>query len=227
MKRPPSPLQRSKELLIGRDIARFATGSRVLRSAPRGDGGPVVLVTGFGGTDTSLYPLRGFLRRLGYDARSAGLGRMTDDVESLFPRIVERCQSIVDQTGRVPAVVGWSIGGVVAREAARERPDLVRRVITFGTPVEGGPSYTALSFLYSEARLAEIRRLVDERHQVPIEVALTAMWSRNDGIVLPEACIDVRTPGVENIEITSTHLGMGVDPQVWSIVADRLARPGQ
>lgn len=97
------------------------------------------------------------------------------------------------------ALVGWSMGGVLSRETARRRPDLVAQVITFGTPVLGGHAFA------------------------PIRVPITAMWSRRDGVVSPRACIDDFSPNVVNVEVSSTHLGMGIDPDVWLEVARRLA----
>ena len=220
---PPSSLQRSRELLVGRDVVTSVLKSWRLRSSPRGDGKPALLITGFGGTDPTLYPLREFLRRLGHDARSAQLGRISDDVEALYPRVVDRCRELAAAAGRPVAVVGWSIGGVLAREAARDEPLAIDRVVTFGTPVEGGPSYTALADLYTEERLAEIRARVDERAETPIDVPVTAIWSRNDGVVNPRACIDRRTPDVEHVEVRASHVGMGFDHDVWTTVADRLA----
>lgn len=220
---PPPLAQRSKELLLGRDLLRLAVRSPSLRSLPRGNGGPVVLVPGFGATDASLYPLRQLLRRLGHDARPAGLGRVGDDIRVLADRIIERSVKLSVRTGRPVALVGWSIGGVVSREAARDRPDVIRRVITFGSPTVGGPSYTALAGRYRPAQLAAIRSEINERNLTPITVPVTAIWSPNDGVVTPEACVDRLTPGAENVRVTSTHIGLGLDPNVWAIVAERLA----
>lgn len=222
---PPSWTQRSRELLLGRDLARLAIGAPGLRSLPRGDGRPVLVITGFGGTDPSLLPLRRFLGRLGHDVRPAGLGRISDEVEDLYPRVGNRCAAIATETGRQVALVGWSIGGVLAREAARDHPDAVSRVVTFGAPIEGGPAYTALAGRYDAERLAEIAALIDERHRTPIRLPVTAIWSPNDGIVTPEACLDHRTPDAENVRVSSTHIGMGLDPDVWSAIARRLAQP--
>lgn len=220
---PPSPWQTGRELLLGRDAVRLAVKSPSLSKLPRGDGAPVVLVAGFGAGDASLTPLRRFLSRLGHDAQPAELGRIGDDVLAQVRRLLERCAQIRRASGLPPALVGWSLGGVLSREVARERPDLVRRVITFGTPVEGGPAYTALAGRYDAATLAAIRERIDAREVRPVGVPVTAMWSRNDGIVTPEACIDRRTPGAENIEVTGTHVGMSIDPDVWSVIARRLA----
>jgi pimeloyl-ACP methyl ester carboxylesterase len=147
---------------------------------------------------------------------------MTRDVPGTYLRLTERVLALVTATGRVPALVGWSIGGVVSRETAREHPEAVRRVITFGTPVTGGPASSVVGRRYSAEFLAEVRARVDERNRIPIDVPITAMWSRRDGIVAPEACIDQLSANVEHIEVSSTHLGMGLDPDVWAVIARRL-----
>lgn len=183
----------------------------------------MILVPGLGATDASMLPLRAFLDQLGHDAHPSRVGRMTGDVHNIHPRIARLVAQVRDETGRTPALVGWSIGGVVSREVARDQPALVRRIITFGTPVIGGPAYSIVSRRYSADVISEVRRRVDERNLIPIRVPITAMWSRRDGIVAPGACIDHFSPDVENIEVDSTHLGMGLDPDVWSVVARRLA----
>ena len=169
-----------------------------------------------------MVPLRTFLRRLGHDAQSAALGRISDDVETQYLRLAEKVAALHHSTGRKVALVGWSIGGVLSREVARDRPDIVRRLVTFGTPAVGGPTYSAVAWRYSEDALAATRLRIDERSRVPITVPLTAMWSRRDGVVAPRACLDHDTPDAELIEVSSTHLGMGLDPDVWAITADRL-----
>lgn len=222
---PPSTAQRCRELLVGRDLAKLAWRSPALRHLPRGDGGPVVCATGFGAGDVSLAPLRALLGYLNHDARPAGLGRVSDDVETQTVRLGAQVTDLAERYGVPVALVGWSIGGVVSREVARRYPSAVRRVVTFGTPVEGGPSYTALAWRYPESRLEEIRAEIERWKPVPIIAPITAIWSRNDGVVTPAACIDHHSPHVEHIEVDATHLGMGYHPQVWAIVADRLARP--
>lgn len=222
---PPSNGQRLRELLVGRDVARLAVRTpRLLRRDDARRRRAVILTSGFGGTDTSLNPLRWFLRSIGHDARPVGIGRISDDVEALSERVAERAADLSTEVGEPVALVGWSIGGVLSREAARLHPDVIDRVITFGTPVIGGPSYTALASRYSEEYLEEIRALIDEREETPIRVPITAIRSRNDGVVNPAACIDNRSPNVENIEVGATHVGLAYDPDVWDIAADRLDR---
>lgn len=219
---PPSLAQRGRELLLPRDLGRLVFRAPRLRSLPRGRGAPVVLIAGFGSGDNALLPLRVLLNRLGHDARPVRLGRITDDVEALAPQVAGISLRIAEQAGQPVALVGWSIGGVLAREAARDDPAAIRHVITLGTPVVGGPSYTALAPRYDPGRLAEIRARVDERNRTPIEVPITAVWSPNDGVVTPEACIDHHSPNVDHVAVRSSHVGLGFDPDVWSTVATTL-----
>ncbi|MEO1062312.1 MAG: hypothetical protein AAFZ07_12910 [Actinomycetota bacterium] len=221
--RPPPRRAILREARAGRELVRLGVRTGALWGAPCGVGEPVVVVPGFGATDRSLSPLRRYLAGRGHDVRRGGFGKMDDEVEDNALRLAARAGELARRTGRRVALVGWSIGGVVAREAARERPDAVRRVVTFGTPVEGGPAYTSLARNYSAERLAEIGARVEERYEVPITVPITAIWSRRDGIVTPGACIDRRSPDVEHVEVASSHLGMGLDPDVWQTIATRLA----
>jgi len=133
---------------------------------------------------------------------------------------------LVEEKGTAASLVGWSLGGVIAREVARRHPDLVRRVITYGTPVTGGARHTSLARGSDRGADAETDRVTRRLNaSSPITVPLTVMFSRRDGVVSWQACIDRSTPGVEHVEISSTHLGMGFDPDLWRVVADRLARP--
>ena len=214
-----------REALTGREAVRLPLAAHRLQRSPRGHGRPVVLVPGLGATDASLLALRTHLRRLGHDARAADLGRMTRDVVRNATALAELIRTVARERQDTVALVGQSIGGVLSREVARQAPSLVRRVVTFGTPVVGGPEFTATfrGYTYHERDL--IRRVVAERQRTRITVPVTAMWSRNDGIVAPAACIDPHND-VEHVEVTSSHLGMGFDPDVWLVVADRLARDG-
>ena len=170
-------------------------------------------------------PLRAYLRRLGYDARGWGFGTNTGDPRRDADRLARRVLELVDADGSPVSLVGWSLGGVIAREVARLHPEAVDRVITYGTPV-GGPRYTTVARAYrrgpDDGGHRESRRL-DESN--PIRVPLTILFSRQDGVVSWQSCIDHASPSAEHVEIRSTHLGMGFDPDVWAIVADRLARP--
>ena len=143
------------------------------------------------------------------------------DIDRLAGRLLE----LVEETGWPAWLVGWSLGGVIAREVARRHPAAVRRVITYGTPV-GGPTYTTVcAGLQPRAGPGRASGGASARRGTnPVPVPLTVLFSRRDGIVAWPACIDHTSPRAGHVEIASTHLGMGVDPDVWAIVADRLSR---
>jgi hypothetical protein len=225
--RPPSRRAALLEGLTALEPARFAVnGLRVARQ-PRGNGRPVFVLPGFGAGDGSTSPLRAYLRGLGHDARGWGLGRNGGDVQGLTRAMLDKVERLADRSGAKVALVGWSLGGVVSREVARERPDLVEQVITFGSPVVGGPKYTRVGEVYRRRGhdLDQIEAIVDERNRRPITVPITAIYTRSDGVVAWQACIDRTNPDVEHVEVRTTHLGLGVHHEVFIEVATRLARP--
>ena len=222
--RAPDPRFVGRELRGVLGTARLAAASPRLARAPRGAGGVVVDVPGWGAPEASNLPVRGFLRALGHDARGWGLGTNRGDPERDTALLLERLERLAAR-GPV-ALVGWSLGGVIAREAARERPDLVRRVVTFGTPVVGGPTWTIGAPTWGEEVCREAAALIERRdRERPIAVPVTAIWSRRDAVVAWQACVDRTSPHVDNVEVGSSHFGLGTDPDVWLTVADRLARP--
>ena len=191
---------------------------------PRGDGGPVVDVPGWKSPEAAMAPLRGYLRHLGHDARGWGLGTNTGDPERDAPVLAARVDRLAAASGRPVALVGWSLGGLVAREVARQVPHAVRRVVTYGTPVVGGPTYTLGARAYGPAECARIDALLRDLDRTdPITVLITAIFTRRDRVVDWPACLDRTSPDVEHVEVGSTHVGMGLDPAVWSVVARRLA----
>lgn len=181
-----------------------------------------MLVPGFKTSDRSLLPLRTFLARRGHDAREWGFGTNAGDISNLLERTKERAVALVEETGRPVNLVGWSLGGVYAREVARDLPGRVHRVATIGTPL-WGPRHTAGAGFYSDEQLSEIDALIDERIERPIERPILAVFSRNDGVVDWRACPDELSPNVTNVEVSSGHVGMGLDPVVWKRVAEFLA----
>jgi pimeloyl-ACP methyl ester carboxylesterase len=112
--------------------------------------------------------LKSYLRLLGYRVRGWGLGRNSGDVPDLLPRVLKRISSFSRKTQQEVRLIGWSLGGYLAREAARERPDLVHRVITLGTPVVGGPKYTVVArrFHRRGMDMAAIEAEIELRNQI-------------------------------------------------------------
>jgi hypothetical protein len=219
---PPSPQSLARELAGPVALARLLRAAPWLTNAPRGDRQTVIDLLGWKAPEASNLPLRAFLRFLGYDARPWGLGTNRGTPE----RDAERLAQQLAARPRHPpvALVGWSLGGTVAREIARAVPERVACVVTFGSPVIGGPTHTigARTMGRDECERIDalIRRLDAEQ---PIEVPLTTIYTRRDGVVDWRACIDHASPHVEHVEVRSTHLGLGLDPDVWSTVAQALA----
>jgi pimeloyl-ACP methyl ester carboxylesterase len=184
----------------------------------------VVVLPGFGGSDAATALLRAYLRYLGHDVRGWSLGRNLGDVGALVPLMVDVVSKVAAETGWPVALVGWSLGGVVARETARRCPHAVSHVITLGTPVVGGPKYTATArgFRKRGYDLDEIERIVDRHERVPILVPVTAVYSRADGIVAWEACLDRWNSATEHIEVKTTHLGLVASPEVFRLLARKL-----
>jgi len=205
---------------------RLAARSRQLSGLPRGDGAPVMVLPGFGTGDAATWALRRFLAYLGYDVQGWGLGRNHGRVPELLLQVIAALEDLAARHGRPVHLVGWSLGGYIAREAARDRPDLVTLVITLGSPVVGGPKYTASHRYYVRQGydLDEIEAAVAARDNIPLSVPVTAIYSKRDGVVTWQACIDRINPGTEHVEVGASHLGLGLSPDVYSIVARRLAR---
>jgi hypothetical protein len=211
------------------DLAALPLASPWLATAPRGDGHGVLVLPGLLASDTSTMPLRQFLRLLGYDVRGWGLGRNRGPTETVLAELPLALADHAERTGGTVSLVGWSLGGVFAREIARLHPGQVRRVITLGSPFAlkdrwrshaEGP-YRRLSYLHAAAAKVPSRMQVAR----PIRVPSTSVYSRQDGIVAWQACIEQETALHQNVEVRCSHLGFGVDPATLWLIADRLAIP--
>lgn len=208
-------------------LALMTMAKRIRAAAPRGQGQPVMVVPGVATDDSWTRRLRAFLNALGYDTVGWGLGRNRGNVPKLIPALIDQTERLVDKRGESARLVGWSLGGYLAREVARERPQLVERVITLGAPIVGGPSYTASApgYVRKGYDLESIKETVLERERRPITVPVFAVFSRSDGVVSWQACIDrFDNPKVEHHEVRSTHLGMVSSPRVFRLVAELLFR---
>jgi pimeloyl-ACP methyl ester carboxylesterase len=139
--------------------------------------------------------------------------------------VLKRLISLARRNKQKVRIIGWSLGGYLAREAARERPDLVHQVITLGTPVIGGPKYTVVAHALRRRGIDidAIEAAIELRNRVALMTPITAIYSRVDAVVAWRACIDHHTSNVEHIEVRATHLGLGFSPDVYEIIAQRLA----
>lgn len=188
-----------------------------------------MLLPGLFNTDRSNAILRRHLGRLGHDAHGWELGRNLGarTIGRDGHRLIARVAALADRIGEPVALVGVSLGGMMARLIAHRRPDLVRQVVTVASPYAGDPRATnvwrAFEWMTGErlsdptviARSAEIAR--------PLPVPATAIWSRSDGLVNGLICHAADEPGCRAVEIRSSHLGVQIRPDVLRIVAEALA----
>jgi pimeloyl-ACP methyl ester carboxylesterase len=139
--------------------------------------------------------------------------------------VLKRVSSLAHRSKQKVHLIGWSFGGYLARELARERADLIGQVITMGTPVIGGPKYTVVArrFHRRGIDLEALAAEVEMRNRVAITIPVTALYSRRDAVVAWQACIDANAQNVEHIEVRTTHFGFGFSPEVYKIIAQRLA----
>ncbi len=211
------------------DLAGLWVAAPWLSLAPRGDGHGVLVLPGLLATDSSTVPLRWFLGWLGYDVRGWSLARNLGPTDKVLDEMPRTLSALAEHTGGPVSVIGQSLGGIYARELAREHPGLTRQVITLASPFALADSrHSRAHGVYQRhAHLHAPGGRVPTLEQVarPIEVPSTAVYSRWDGIVSWQTCIGLETARHENVEVRCAHLGFGVDPATLWLVADRLAVP--
>lgn len=224
--RPPGRLDTLQELRLPIDVLRWAPSWLAMKSGRATQPRTAILCPGFGAGPRSMRVMESFLRRRGHRARDWGLGRNTGDARQLRARLKGVVEESIAAHAEAVVLVGWSLGGYIAREYAREHPDEVRKVITLGSPVIGGPRYTVTAEWYRSQGhdLDEIDRAIAARYETPLRVPVTAIYSRRDGVVAWRACIDHWSPNVRHVEVSETHVGLGFAPRVLAIVAEEVER---
>jgi pimeloyl-ACP methyl ester carboxylesterase len=198
-----------------------------LQRTPRGDGHPVLVLPGFGAGDLSTLPLRRYLQSRGYNALPWDLGLNTGPILRFEQRALARLHAIHQEYGRTVSLIGWSLGGVYARELGRVAPHLVRQVITLGSPLHNNPKANNAWRLYQVAsgeRLESITPDLIAERRARLAVPLTSIYSRTDGVVAWECSLEPDGPLSQNIEVMGSHTGLGFNPVVMYVLADRLAQ---
>jgi pimeloyl-ACP methyl ester carboxylesterase len=199
----------------------------LLMRAPKGDGHPVLALPGFLASDLSMLPMRRYLRALGYDTYAWNMGRNLGGVASMRGTLRNLLQRIYGSTGRKVSVVGWSLGGVYARDLALYAPAMVRSVITLGSPFAGDIRATNATRLYELLTGEEVDDIPEIRQAIAgdLPVPTTSIYSRADGIVNWRTSVLRPSATAENIEVLlASHIGLGVNPAALWAVADRLAQ---
>jgi len=222
---PPRVSLLPLELRAFGEGAALAAAWPVLDRAPDGDGHGVIVAPGFATDDASTVPLRRFLKNRGYHTRGFRNGRMDGPTQANLDAIMNNARDLADKTGDKVSLVGWSLGGCLVREAAREIPDIIRGVITLGSPFQ---DVTANSISIAW-KLLKSKDSIEDRERTqslgaPIPVPATAIYSASDGIVAGDACRERPGGQRESIEVFASHFGLGVNPLVYYALADRLAQ---
>lgn len=200
--------------------------ARALRRLPRGDGRAVLVVPGFGTTDASTRAMRALLRDLGYAAYGWGQGRNLGMNGKVREALSARLRELFDRHGKV-TLVGWSLGGVFVREFARHAPQLVRRVITLGSPFNGHPDANNVMPLY---RLAQRGKPIKsdwdgfQKRRLAPPVPCVAIHSKTDGVVHWECSLEEADGDTRNVEVPSSHFGLVVNPAALRALVAEIAR---
>lgn len=228
---------RALQLLVPIEAAAFVA-LHPLVGTGRGDQHPVLVLPGFGGGDASTLPLRWAIRAQGYWVHAWRLGPNLGPTRKAVDGMRARLDRLYDEHGRTISVIGWSLGGLLARALARESPELVRHVITLGSPyrrLQGERSaHPALAAIYarlSAQHVAEFEIMRIAEHERPaLTVPATSIYSRLDTLAPWQLSIDTTgptapNPRAENIEVCTSHVGLGSNLTVLAAVLDRLGQP--
>lgn len=225
----PSPLLTLMEGRALFEIGALQAASPLLRLTGRGDRHPVLVLPGFTADDRSTAALRGLLRAQGYWTHGWGLGRNMGPTPRVVEGMLDRFAQLHERHGRKVSLVGWSLGGVFARELARTAPDAVRQVITLGSPFRmGAGDRSAASPLWDSLQRHHEIGLDDrvpEHEREPLAMPATAIYTRTDGVVNWWHCVEATGAMRESIEVRGSHSGLGFNPAVAYAVLDRLAQP--
>ncbi len=209
--------------------AAVAFGGAFARCLPAGSR-RVLVLPGFLAGDASTRPMRKVLGQLGHEVHAWGLGRNLGPTASVVEGLAERVESLTED-GVPLDLVGWSLGGIFAREVAREAPERIGVVVTLGSPIQArgaGDSHARIPFSILEpVHVKEARNRVPSAERSPMPVPATSIYSRTDGIVPWQDCLAVESATVENVEVFASHCGMGANLATSYVIADRLAAAGK
>jgi len=237
MSKPSRKVKAPSTLLLmmeGRSVFEMGT---YVASAPffkhmaKGDGHPVLVLPGLAASDLSTVPLRRFLKKRGYQPYAWEQGRNLGLRDQVLEKMLAKVDEVFAEHKCKLSIVGWSLGGIFARELAKLRPEKIRFVISLGSPHSGDPkaSHATKFYEYVSGHSVEKPPLETTLSQAP-SVPTTSIYSKTDGVVAWQNCHQ-RKPAcaekaaqVENIRVEGSHCGLGVNPSVLYIIADRLAQ---
>lgn len=197
----------------------------VLRKAPKGDGHPVLVLPGLIANDSTTWPVRRLLEQLGYATYPWAQGFNVGPQDHIVQNLTDTIKRLTDEHQKSVSLLGWSLGGSMARALATRMPDEIRSVITLGSPHGGDPRHTnAWRVFELVSGLKADDPALHAELTAPPQVPMTSIMSKTDGVVAWQMSLTPEHPLYENIEISATHLGMGANPAVLWAIADRLAQ---
>jgi len=227
--KPPHPMLGLLEGRVVAETGRLLLTLPLLRlHAPRGQGEPVMVLPGFMADDRSTTLLRDFLKAIGYSVYPWKLGINRKPMMALLPALHKIVADLAAETGQKVRLVGWSRGGMLAREIARDHPNLVEKVITIGSPVKGGTTASSIGKLVQQTTgmtPTQMASIFEQRRRTPINVPVRAIYSKTDGVVAWKACIDEDTADIEHYEVAGSHVGLGSNVEVFQLVPKLLKEP--
>lgn len=222
----PGPWLMMLEARAPWEYAAMLAAAPWLSRLPVGDGHPVIVYPGLGASDISTLPLRQFLRDRGYTAYPWKQGFNFGPRDGVLQACREQLEQVAQRHGEAVSLVGWSLGGIYARELAKEEPERARCVITLGTPFSGHPRATNAWRFYemvSGQALNHDAGLIEQIRGAPA-CPTTSIYSKTDGVVAWQCSLNESAPHTENIEVHASHIGMGMNPLALYAIADRLAQ---
>lgn len=204
---------------------------RQRKMVPAGDGHPVIIFPGLATDNSAIAPLRDYCDSLGYSVLDWGRGFNTGpqgDLNQWLKELAAHTAGVLSGHQEKATLIGWSLGGLYAREVGKLLAPQVRQVITIGTPFNAEADHTNVGWLFRmlSGSSAAIDPLLSKRLRTPPPMPTTSIYSRTDGVVAWETCRHARPARqVQDIEINGSHIGMGWNPAVLQIVGDRLGQP--
>ncbi|WP_204115245.1 esterase/lipase family protein [Shimia biformata] len=222
---PPSPFLLAAEWRALWEFGAYGLSLPFLSRLPKGDGRPVLVLPGLSAGDMSTLPMRLFLKNRGYAVYGWSLGPNQGYRPGLKELKQKRLKDIYDEHGQKVSLIGWSLGGIYARQLAKAMPDMVRDVITLGSPFKGHPRSSNAWRLYEAlaGHTVDEVRVSEDIASAP-KVPTTSIFSRTDGVVAWECCIETEGPQCENIGLEGSHCGLGHNPLALTVIADRLSQ---
>lgn len=226
IKSPPLHLYATEAVRAMGERVKSFKFRRHFKPKEKGDNHPVLVIPGFMTNDVSTRPLRKFLKRMGYAPHKWNRGRNYGNLEDL-KHLAQQIDKLYEEHQQKISLIGWSLGGVYARQLAKEKENKVRQLITLGSPFNGVGVPNNAAWIYKLISNGEGIEDLDPEFladlPIPAPVPTTAIYTKDDGVVAWQSCMEkVEDETHQNIEVKGSHFALGFNPSVLYIITDRL-----